>query len=807
MFKVLIRVCLLVFFLLTVNHSFAQDILKGTDLSSAKVDRLSDADILKYQAQLKSSGLTQEQAEQIALSKGFPAAELAKLRQRVAALSTNPTPAKQTTNPSPGTREVRNEVPTSEPIQANSKIFGAELFTGTSVFQPDLKIATPVNYQLGPDDELQISVYGLQEASWNLTISPEGTIYVPNVGEIKVSGYTVEEARDRIRSRMSSIYTSLRSGSSKLSINLGKIRSIRITILGSYKPGTFAVSSLSTLFNALYVSGGPAANGSFREIQLLRNNHIEKKVDLYNFLLTGSQEDNIRLQENDIIRIPVYKNRVEVAGEIKRPGIFEILPGETVEDLLRFASGFTDVAYKSSIKLIQLTDKEKKVQDLNANSFSQYHPNTGDYFEVSQILNRYQNRVTINGAVFRPGFFELSPNLTAGQLIRKAEGLREDAYTKRAQLIRLKEDLTPEIISFDVSAALNNTADIALKREDVINISSIFELKDQYNVSIQGEVRKPGSFRYIDSLSLKDLILQAGGFTYAAYPQRIEIARVIKRDTLTVKDVRLSEIIDIKDLNDLSFTSKNIALLPYDVITIRRLPGFLELRSVNVRGQVQYPGPYVLSTRLERISNLLKRAGGLTPEAFADGAYLRRQNDKDVNIEIESEKVEKIQQQLKDSSGRITAAVIRAVDQIPLDLTKIMNNPGKENDLILKAGDELYVPKNDEQIKISGEVLFPTQAPFTNGKSLKEYISDAGGFTDNAVKKKVYVLYPNGKAVASGHFLFIKSYPRIRPGSQIVVPRYITRERQKRSTAETLGLASAIASLAGIIIAIIQLTK
>jgi protein involved in polysaccharide export with SLBB domain len=797
-------------FVFSITVSYSQDILKGTDLSSAKVDRLTDADILKYQEQLKSSGLTQEQAEQIALSKGFPAAELAKLRQRLAALSVANS---SITTPKGNTTVTRTQVTTDEgatraTVSVNPRVFGAELFTTSSLtFQPDLKIATPMNYVLGPDDELAIAVSGLQEAAFNLPISPEGTIYIPNVGPVKVSGLTFEGATTLIRNRMSGIYSSLRSGSSRLSVSLSRIRSIRVTILGATKPGTYTVSSLSTLFNALYIAGGPAADGTFRAIELVRNNQVERVVDLYSFLLTGNDEDNVRLRENDVIRIPVYKTRVDISGQVKRNGIFEMLPGETLNDLLRYASGFTDNAYKASIKVVQLTDRDKRVKDIPAAEYATYKPSTGDVFTVSQILEKYQNRVTINGAVFRPGVFELTDNLTIGNLIRRADGLREDAYTKRGQIIRLREDLTPEIISFDVSAVLNNTADIPLQKEDVVNISSIFELKDNYAVSIQGEVRAPGTFRYVENISLKDLIQQAGGFTYAAFPQRIQIARVIKRDTLTAQDVRLSEIIDIQDMNDLSFATKNIELQPYDVVTVRRLPGYLDLKSVTVRGQVQFPGPYVLSTRLERISDLLKRAGGLAPEAFPDGAYLKRQNEIDVTTQIESEKVEKIQQQLKDSTGQITAAVARPFDQIPLDLRRIIRSPGRDEDLILKAGDELFVPRNDEGVKISGEVLFPTQSPYNNGKSLKDYISDAGGFTQNAIKKKVYVLYPNGKAVSTSHFLFVKSYPRIKPGSQIVVPRYIAREKQKRDLAQTLGITSAIAGLAAIILGIIQLTK
>ncbi len=689
----------------------------------------------------------------------------------------------------------------------NTRIFGAELFaTFSPTFQPNLKIATPANYVLGPDDQLVISVYGLQVGSFNLTVSPDGTINVPNVGEIVVSGYTIEEARVRIRSRMSSIYTSLRSGSSQLSINLGKIRSIRITVLGSYKAGTFTMSSLSTVMNALYVSGGPAENGSYREIELIRNSKIVKKIDLYNLLLSGSFADDERLRENDIIRIPVYKNRVEINGQVKRQGIFEMLPGETFNDLVRFASGFTDVAYKASVKVLQLTDTERKVKDLNAAEFSTYRPSTGDNFNVSQILDRYQNRVTIDGAVFRPGTFELTNNLTLSQLIKNADGLKEDAYLQRGQLIRLREDLTTEIIPFDVAQILNKTTDITLRKDDRIVISSFLEFRNQYNVSIQGEVRSPGAYPYSANLTLKDLLFQAKGFTDAAYPQRIEIARVIRRDTLTASDVRLSEIIDVRDMNDFALTSKNISLQPFDVVTVRRMPGYINQQSVTVSGQVQFPGPYVLSTRTERVSEVLKRAGGFSPEAYIEGSYLKRKNNNDITP-IESQKIDKLQKQLKDSSGEIVAAVARPYDLIPLDIRKLINNPGTEPDLILKPGDELFVPRNDEQVKLSGELLFPTQVPYRKGKSLKEYINDGGGFTDNARRKRVYVLYPNGKAAATKRFLIFRSFPNVEPGSDIIVPSQLVRKKEKKDVTQVLGFASAVTALAGVIIAIANLIK
>ncbi|MDQ6757998.1 MAG: SLBB domain-containing protein, partial [Bacteroidota bacterium] len=355
-----------------------------------------------------------------------------------------------------------------------------------------------------------------------------------------------------------------------------------------------------------------------------------------------------------------------------------------------------------------------------------------------------------------------------------------------------------------IASVLNNNADILLKREDSVFISSVLDLKEDYNVTIQGEVRKPGTFHYIDSLSVKDLILQSGGFTDAAYPQRIEIARVIKRDTLTAQDIRLSEIINIRDMNDLSFSANNIILKPFDVVTVRRLPGYLELKSVFVSGQVQYPGPYVLASRSEKISDLLKRAGGIAPEAYPSGAFLKRINEKN-STEFDTSKVEKIQRALRDTSGDVTASVTRQYDQIPLDLNEIIKHPGTDLDLILRPGDELVVPRNDQGVKVSGEVLSPTQAPFDKYSNINDYISDAGGFTDNAKKNKVYVLYPNGKAAITKHFLIFRSYPKITPGSEIIVPK--ENIKSKRSTAEVVGLASAVASLAGVVIAIIQLTK
>jgi len=791
----------------------AQDLLKGKDLSQVKVDQLSDADVAKLKTQLTSAGMTIDQAEQMALAKGMPPAEFAKLKQRLSVSSTNTIGAgKLNSQEAQSAARTNNSSDSLDTKDGKTKslinplIFGSELYTGVAPsFEPNLKLATPLNYILGPDDQIMVSVYGVQEYNGDLLVSAEGNVSIPNVGQVKVAGLTIEAATQKLKTIMGNgVYTYLKSGGSKLSVTLSKIRSIKITIIGSNRPGNFNVSSLSTVFNALYIAGGPSAFGSFREIELMRNNKPERKIDLYRLLLAGDQSDNVGLKDNDVIRIPAYKRRVELQGQIKRPGIFEVLPGETLSQVLTFASGFTDTAYKASLKVFQLTEKERQVHDLQATQYTTYQPQSGDVFVASKILNRFQNRVTISGAVFRPDVYELTPGLHIADLIRRADGLKEDAFTGRGQIIRLQEDLTRSIFSFDIKKALagDATNNSVLQREDEIFISSVLDLRDSFRVTIQGEVRIPGQYEYVDNLTLKDVILQAGGFTDAAY-KNIEIARLLKRDSLTVTDNRASSII-YTEINggDLTSSTANILLQAFDVITIRRKAGYTLPESVTVSGQVQYPGPYALSRRNEKVSDLLKRAGGFTPDAYPDGAYLKRYKTDSEKQQAE-ETIKQLQKTVKDSTATVANEILRDYDKIPLDLAMIMKSPGSIEDMVLKTRDELFIPKFDGQVKISGEVLLVTQVPYQTNNNLKDYINDAGGFTAYAMRSKAYVVYANGKGASTKHFLFFKFYPKILPGSELIVPK--RPEKKASSIAETLGIASALASLAGVVIAILRL--
>lgn len=786
--------------------------LLNQDLRQIRIDQLSDAEILMYYNKVQQAGIPIEQAYQMAAAKGMPATEIQKLKQRIQLISSGSRmnsgrSGYNRTDTLPGRDSslyMYDSMRIPKPL-IDPRIFGSELFNNQTLnFEPNIRLATPTNYTVGPDDVLELSVYGIQETNASLTVNAEGSVSIPNVGQVKVAGLSLEEAMQRIKIAMQrTVYRSLQNGQSKLTVTIGNIRSIRVTIIGSNKPGNYTLSSLTTAFNALFICGGPKETGSFREIELIRNNKVFKKIDLYRFLVNGDQSDNVTLKDNDVIRIPSYKSRVDLQGYVKRPGIFELLPGETFANLLEFASGFSDSAYRSSIKVTQFTDKEFTVKDVTTEAYTSYIPQPGDKIEVSKILDRFSNRIKLSGAVFREGTYELVKGMTVGDLIKKADGLREDAYAGRGQIFRLKDDLSKEMVSFN---PLTNT-NILLKREDSVVIKSILELREDYYVSVQGEVRVPGFYEYSDSLTLKDLILQSGGLTDAAYPQKIEIARLIQRDTLTFADVRASDIIEITGMADLSSAEKNVSLKPNDVVTIRRKPGFLKLESVTVSGELQYPGPYVLQKREERVSDLIKRAGGFTPEAYPAGAFIKRYNLDDTIRLMRKQTVQNIQQQLSltdTSSSIVTENYEREYDQIPLNLSKILLKPGSPEDVVLKARDQLIIPKYTAQVKISGSVLFPTQIAYNEDYSFRDYLSSAGGVSDVGRKKRIYVIAANGRAKSTRSFLFFKNYPKVEPGSEIIVPP--KQERINRlSTGEVIGIASALASLAGVVIAILRL--
>lgn len=800
-----ITVVFLFFFTLLFSyHSYAQDILKSSDLSTVKVANLSDADIAKIKAQLQSNHMTIGQAEPMALSKGMSAAEFAKLKERLNSLSTgslNNKAAGNTTGKTNNSGRVLDKITNNKVKDSvNAMIFGSELFDNPTLnFEPDSNLATPVNYILGPGDELQVSVYGVQEYNASIPVSVEGKISIQYVGEIAVSGMSIEAATQKIKAAIARVYSTVASGQSQVSVSLSRIRTISITIVGGKQPGNYAVSSLATVYNALHLAGGPGKNGSYRNIELIRNNKVYKFVDIYRFLVKGDQSDNVTLKENDVIRIPVYTQRVTVTGEVKRPGIFEMKKGETFSDLLRFASGFNEFAYTASVNVTQKTGKEFKVKDISEKEFSSYQPQAGDVFRITKILNRFENRIKIEGAVFRPDYYSYSEGMRVSDLIQRAEGLKEDAYTKRARIIRLQSDLTTEIVTVDLAAVLagDRTADIALKREDEVTIYSVLDFREDYKVTIDGEVKNPGEYDYVDNLSLNDLIVQVGGLTGSA-SKRVEIARMIKSDERDDNDPKRIELVALEITADNNEQVKNFVLQPFDVINIRRMAVYEKPQMVKISGAVVYPGKYVLANKKESVYNVVMRAGGLTSVANIEGMKILRPIKQEQIDEIERVDLNLSQNDsLKNGmTKKLKEEVQFAV--IPLDWEKIEKDKAHYSNVTLFPEDEIVVSTFNEGVKVTGNVLLNSEIPYRKSKGLNYYLNAVGGVNSKGWKKKAYVIYPNGKADVTSSFLFFKSYPKVTPDSQIVVPE--KPERKRMSTGEWVSIGSVFSSLALLII-------
>ncbi|MEC5166450.1 protein involved in polysaccharide export with SLBB domain [Flavobacterium sp. PL11] len=778
----------------------AQDLLKSSNLSTLKIDSLSDTDIVNIKAQLQSNSVSIDQAESIALSKGLPAAEFVKLRQRLSSQQGNIITKTNSTVKKDAARSQEKVVNTKSKDLANSLVFGSELFDNPTLnFEPDLKLATPVNYILGPGDELQVSVYGIQEFNATIPVSVEGKVSLQYVGEIPVAGITIEAATQKIKIAFARVYSTVSSGQSQVSVSLSRIRTIKVTIIGSRQPGNYSISSLATVYNALFLGGGPAVNGSYRNIELLRNNKVFKIVDIYNFLVKGDQSDNVGLKDNDVIRIPAYNQRVTVEGEVKRAGIFEMKKGETFSDLLNFASGFTEFAYTASVNVLQKTSKEFKVKDIKADEFNTYKPLSGDVFRVTKILNRFENRITIKGAVFRPNTYSFSEGMKVSEIITRAEGLTEDAYKQRGTIIRLKSDLTTEIINFDVSQALTGDIrqDISLKREDVITIYSILDFKENFTISINGEVKNPGQYNYYDNLTLNDLIVQVGGLTGSA-SKRVEIARMIISDEIDDNSLLKAELFTIEITPNNNEQAQNFELKPFDVVSIRKMAMYDRPESVTLSGAVNYPGNYALVNKKSKVYELIQRAGGLTALANSEGVRIKRpiqakQIEDLENINLNLGQNDSIQNVLKAGNQYST---------IPLDWKAIVKNQDDNANVTLIAGDQIEVALFNEGVKVAGNVLLTSEIPYVKGNSFNYYINAVGGINAKGWKKKAYIIYPNGKAAVAKSFLFIRSYPKVKPGSQIIVPE--KPEVKKASVGEFVSIAGILASLAGVIIAILR---
>lgn len=825
------------FLFLFINFSIIEtvtaQVTTGSTTSTANADialpaksaDVSDDQLRDFAQKAKASGMSDDQIRQAAIAKGMSPTEADKLQGRINIIRT----AKDTKDPNATDDKGRKinkdgQKDTNDKNGASGKagdydgpqVFGSDLFNNSNItFEPNLNIATPQNYRMGPGDQLIINVYGNSQADWKPTVTPDGNIQLPGIGLVNVGGKSIEQTTQLIKSKLIAAHYAIGNGTS-VAVSLGNIRSIKVTLEGEItKPATYTLSSLSTVFNALYASGGPNSIGSFRQIQVIRDNMVIVTLDAYDYLLKASKKNDIRLLDGDLIRVPTYKVRVTLVGQVKHPAIFEVLPGETLRDVIGFAGGFTDGAFTANIKAVQLTDKDRRVTDIPAADFNNYIPLRGDYYTVDKILDTYENRVSIYGSVTRPGMFELEKGLTLSQLITKASGLKPDAFASRGFISRLKADNTTELVSFDVKAIVNKTTpDILLKKEDVVTIPSIFDLRDQYTVSINGEVRTNGQYPYSENMSVEDLLIQAGGFTQSASPNRIEVARRITNGDPNQRNSPTANISIINVDANFKVNNKPFILQPFDVVSVYTLPGYEQQRTVKVEGEVIYPGNYTLMSKNEKISDLVKRAGGLTVFADAESGTLKRSNtlgidSKKQNIDLAAyqqervERIQRIKKTLRDSTSNVGDQVRN--DLVGIDLKGILSNPGSKIDLILQEGDILRIPKEQQLVSVNGEVLFPSSVVYEKSKSLPGFVSNAGGFSSNALRHKSYVIYANGSVKATHSFLFFKFYPEVKPGSEIIVPK---RPLGKALSVGEFGtIIGALTSAAAVLIGVISITR
>lgn len=806
-----------------VNTQAQQNI----DITSIKVDELSDDQIEELVSRANEMGLSTAEFLQMAQLRGMPAVEIEKLRNRLQELNGSGA-SRRTANAS--RREPRQQMDINEITRGliqpqetmdestDGQIFGSSLFYQRNrrlSFEPSLNQATPKNYVLGPGDVVYVDIYGQSEQYYEATVNPDGFVLLDNIGPISVSGKTIEEASGIIKNRVAQYYPGLLGSnpSTFLQVTLGNVRTIKVHILGEVRlPGTFTLSAFSTVFNALYAAGGPNENGTMREIKVMRDNQQIASVDVYNLLINGQANLDVQLQDQDVVLVSPFISRVKVKGEVKRPLTFEIKADDTFEDLLDYAGGFTDLAFQDRVAISRVTGNQRSVSDVYKNQFGMFILKGGDEITVGKILDRFSNRVQIKGAVYREGTFALGEGLTLGKLIENAEGLRGDAYTEQASILRTKADLSTEFIQVNLKEILAGTAnDIPLQREDVIRISSIYDIQNERYVQVLGEVKRPGVYPYSESMTVEDLLISAGGLQESANPNDIEIAR-------RVEDVELgtlSDIIPVQVNSNLAPSENSEIILPFDQVIVRKRASFTMQKLVSVEGQVNSPGIFSIESASERISDLINRAGGLNRFAYAKGATLirrtefynteseetRRQRNLEAlrlqlladpnNSEAQEELLQRLFKDLpedvSDSANQLSQTKKESLDQIAsetpgfavkiketeavaIDLEEILNNPGSENDLLLEEGDILSVPKLLQTIRMRGDVVYPTTLRHESGKTLKYYINRAGGFERRANRKQTYVVYANGAVKRTTGFLGIRNYPPIEPGAEVIVP-------------------------------------
>ncbi|MBO5382027.1 MAG: SLBB domain-containing protein [Bacteroides sp.] len=686
------------------------------------------------------------------------------------------------------------------------QIFGHNIFTTARLsFEPSMNLPTPQNYVLGAGDEVVIHIWGDSEETIRQTISPEGNIMVSKLGPVHLNGMTVKNANSYLQREFAKIFSGIggEAPSSQIKLTLGDVRTIQVNIMGEVSvPGTYTLSAFSSIFHALYRAGGVNNIGSLRSIKLVRKGKTIADVDVYQYIMDGHFNNDVQLQEGDVIIVNPYESLVEIVGKVKRPMYYEMKNTETVATLLDYAGGFTGDAYKKAVRIIRKSGREHQVFNVDEMDYSVFRLDDGDMITIDAVLDRFENRVEIRGAVYRAGLYQIDGNVnTVKALIKKAEGLRGDAFLNRALIDREHEDLSHEIIPVDLNALLNGTAvDIPLQKNDILYIPSINDLKQDEMVSIHGYVMNPGTFQYSKNMTIEDLIIQSGGLLESASMTNVTVTRRIKDPKSTTYSSVLGESFSFNVKDGFVVGGENFYLQPFDAVYVRKSPAYFEQQNVTISGKVMFDGVYALQEKNERLSDLVARAGGVTPDAYVKGARLiRKMSEEERRRQADVLRVARSAE--GEDSISVDKLAMSETYSVGIDLEKALANPGGDYDLVMREGDQLYIPEYVNTVKISGSVMYPNTVLFKEGKKLKHYINMAGGYGDNAKKRRAYVIYMNGTVAKLNKY---KS-SLIQPGCEIVVPSKA--ESKKMSVAEMMSIGTTSASIATMIASMVNLFK
>lgn len=678
------------------------------------------------------------------------------------------------------------------------RVFGRDIFNQKKLsFEPNMNIATPQNYQLGPGDAVFIDIYGASQKTINATVSPDGDVTIPGFGPVQVSGLTVGQANARLRATLGARYSS-----SKVRLTVGQTKTITVNIMGEVKvPGTYTLSAFSSVFRALYMAGGPNDIGTLRNIKVFRRNRLIAVVDVYDYILNG-KASNIHLADEDVIAVGPYDCLVNMTGKVKRPMYYEMRKNESVGSLIKYAGGFANDAYTKSVRIIRKTGRKYAVFNVDEFDMSSFHIADGDSVNVDSIIPRYENTVELKGAVFRPGLYQIGSNINSVRtLLTQAEGVTEDAFTAHAVMHRMKADRTLEVIPVDIDGIMSGqVADIPLRENDVLFVPTKQAMMQQQTITIHGEVHYPGIYQYADNQTIEDFILQAGGLKETASTVKVDVARRIENPKAVVTDSVIAKTYSFALKDGFVIDGEpGFKLMPYDEVYVRKSPGYSTQKNVSVEGQIMFEGTYTLTSKDERLSSIISKAGGLKDKAYVQGARLERRISHDERLRMQT--VLKLLQGQRGEKDTLDIDKLNLGDTyyVGIELDKALKTPGGDADLVLREGDRIIIPEYNGTVKISGEVMYPNTVAYEKGKSASWYIDQAGGWGNRAKKSHTIIIYMNGTVARVGH------NAKIRPGCEIVVPG--KPKRDNNAISQWLGIGTSVASIATMIATIVNLAK